>query len=244
MFSFYSIALVFQKYIKLHDIKKIPGLKDQMNYFNQILFKDDRIFNLLEEVYQQNSIHKLHINGDLIKAELKSISDTFKSIENMDVNGEYKNEISVLFQILRFIEENYPDLVFKLNMKKDDIFGKKYALMCESSWFHGQLDNIRICLEMRFGKCKEESWPSNFEFLPTNNQPMKALDELKYISIHLDNIFSQHEQKVNFILDGDPKNRYCDDQRIRELIQFLKFKIDNLKVKVASKSDKLRMVSH
>ncbi|KAA1099499.1 hypothetical protein PGT21_009482 [Puccinia graminis f. sp. tritici] len=244
MFSFYSIAFIFQKYIKLHDSKKIPELKDRMNYYNQSLFKNDRFFNLLEEFYQQNSIHKLYINGDLIKTEITSISDTFKSVENMDLNGEHQNEIPVLFQIIRFIEENYPDLIARLNMKKDDVFGKKYALMCGSSWFHGQLDNRKIYLEMRFCKCKENSWPSTFEFLPTKNQPMKPLDELKCISSHLDNILSQYEQKVNFILDGDQMNIYCDDQRIRELIQFLKVKIDNLKVKIASQPDKFRMYSY
>jgi hypothetical protein len=211
-----------------------------MNYFHETLFQDSQLLNQLEEILQQNSTQNSYINELIIKKELNSLSETFKRIEGIDTCEEYQHEISVIFQTLRFIKEGYPDLIIKLNLNEQDIFGKRYDLMYESSKFAGELNNIKIALEIKFRGIQENIWPLNFEFLPSKNKTIKPLDELQYISKHLDKIISQYQQKISLILDGDPINRYCDNQKIKYSIIFIKKEINDLKLKESQNKKQLR----
>jgi hypothetical protein len=169
-----------------------------------------KLLNQLEEILQQNSTQDSYINELIIKKELNSLSETFK------------------------------DSIIKLNLNEQEIFGKRYDLMYESSKFAGELNNIKIALEMKFCGIQENIWPLNFEFLPYKNKTIKPLDELQYISKHLDKIISQHQQKISLILDGDPINRYCDNQKIKYSIIFIRKEINDLKLKESQNKKQLR----
>ncbi|WAQ92625.1 hypothetical protein PtA15_17A107 [Puccinia triticina] len=231
MFLFYSVKQIFNRYKKLPESAKAPLLlQHSMDLYYHHIFKKQSVFNLLEEVSPRSTHESEEL--ETLKNRLRNRCYVLRSIEDFDPNEQYQNEVSVVFQAVRFFKENYPDL--KL-IEQGEEFEKKYALWYECSRLHGRLDNIRIYLEFRFAG-KHPS-PMGVEFLPpanTSDSPFTPQDKLALISTHVDLLFAEHDRAIQRILDGAQKNRYCDHIRVSDRVIALKNRIIELRSESAS----------
>jgi hypothetical protein len=186
-----------------------------------LFFKNDQLLNILEK-YPESEDNPIILH-------LQKFFNTFKSIEDQHQQGQF--ELILFFQVLQFVEENYPHMMAILT-QKDQTFWRKYNLMRESTQFYGKLGNIKLYLLNYFHQ--KNLWPTLEHVDKKIRQLIAPLDELEYISNHLDRITSKHTEIIADICKGDELKEYHHEGNIEEQISSLKTEIDNLKVKYAN----------
>ncbi|WAQ92626.1 hypothetical protein PtA15_17A108 [Puccinia triticina] len=240
LFLFYSVKQIFNRYKKLPESAKVPLLEDSIDYYHDSLFKRPIFLTLLEKESPLSPSESAR--RGMLTEDLRDLCYVLGRIERLDPNGKHPNEASVVFQAARFFKESYPAM--KL-IEQGHEFEKKYALMDACSRLHGRLDNIRIYLESRFAGTHPS--PMGLEVVPpattSRGSPFSPRDELALVSAHVDLLLAEHDRAIQRILDGAPKNRYCDHIRVADRVAALKDRITELRRQSASKNPHLLYVS-
>ncbi|KAA1115678.1 hypothetical protein PGTUg99_024687 [Puccinia graminis f. sp. tritici] len=223
MFHFGSIKSLFENYFKYPKKFHIESMENEMQELWDLFFKNDQLFNVLEK-YPQSAENPIILH-------LQKLFNTFESIEGWHQDDEGQFELTLFFQIFQFVEENYPHMMTLLTQKNKE-FWRKYSLMHESTQFYGRLGNLKLYLLNYFHG--RNLWPSSEHLNEKTRRLITPLDELEYISNHLDKITSKHSEIINNIQKGDELKEYHHEDTIEETISSLKTEIADLKVKYAS----------